>query len=76
MLIHEINLKKGVTGWQLVIVVSIILGIIILMLTWVFMETVAELSYELFVKLSKEVKEKVCDALGIFGQTIGKLFGC
>lgn len=73
---YEINLKRGVSGWQLVIVVSMILGVIILAFAWIFMETAADLSGDVFVKLSKEIKDKICDAFGAWGQTIGRLAGC
>jgi len=68
-------LRKGVTGWQLVIVVVIILGIAFLALAWVFMNKSVEMSGDVFEHFVNEFKSKICESLGIFGLILGKAFG-
>ena len=73
---YNINSEKGATEWQLIVIVSIILGFLLLILGWMFTEKLSDLSISAFIKMNTEVKKKVCESFGIFGQTIGKLFGC
>ena len=72
---YNIN-SKGATEWQLIVIVSIILGFLLLGLGWMFTEKLSDLSIDAFIKMNIAVKKKVCEAFGVFGQTIGKLFGC
>ena len=73
---YNINSEKGSTEWQLIVIVSIILGFLLLILGWMFTEKLSDLSISAFIKMNTEVKKKICSAFGVFGQTIGKLFGC
>jgi len=67
--------ERGVTGYQLVIIITIILGIAFLALAWVFMKTSVSLSGDVFQHFVNEFKSKICQSMGTLGQTIGKLFG-
>ena len=69
-------LKRGVTGYQLVIIITIILGIAFLALAWIFMKTTVSESGNVFEHFVNEFRSKICQSMGVFGQTLGKLFGC
>jgi len=68
-------LKRGVTGYQLVIIITIILGIAFLALAWVFMKTSVSISGDVFQHFVNEFRSKICQSMGVFGETLGKLFG-
>ena len=69
-------LRRGATGWQLVIIVAIILGIAFLALAWVLIREGVSLSGGVFEHFVNEFKSKICQSMGVFGQTLGRLFGC
>jgi hypothetical protein len=68
--------EKGATEMQLLAIVGIILGFILLIFGWLFIEELSDVTIDLFTKMTGGVKDKICDVFGVFGQTIGKLFGC
>ena len=67
--------EKAVTGYQLVIIITIILGIAFLALAWVFMNTTTSESGNVFQHFVNEFRSKICQSMGVFGETLGKLFG-
>jgi len=67
--------KRGVTGYQLVIIITIILGIAFLALAWVFMKTSVSMSGDVFEHFVNEFRSKICQSMGFFGELLGKLFG-
>jgi hypothetical protein len=69
-------MNKGVTGYQLVIIITIILGIAFLALAWVFMKSTVSETGNVFEYFVNEFRSKICQSMGTLGQTIGKLFGC
>ena len=72
----NIYAKRGVTGYQLVIIITIILGIAFLALAWIFMNKSVSMSGDVFDYFVKEFRSKICQSMGVFGATLGKLFGC
>jgi hypothetical protein len=69
-------MNKAVTGYQLVIIITIILGIAFLALAWVFMKSTVSETGNVFEYFVNEFRSKICQSMGTLGQTIGKLFGC
>lgn len=73
---YNINSERGTSEWQLIVIASIIIGLLLLVLGWIFTEKLSDMSTDAFIKMNEEIKKKLCEVFGIFGQTIGKLFGC
>jgi len=63
-------MKKGVTGYQLVIIITIIIGVIILALLWVFMKSGTEQLSGIFDKLTRSFQAALCGLLGSLGKFI------
>jgi hypothetical protein len=76
MLMYNINSERGTSGWQLLIIASIIFGLLLAVVYLIITRKLSDMSIDAFEKLNEGIKEKVCEVFGIFGQTIGKLFGC
>jgi len=63
-------MNKGVTGYQLVIIITIIIGVIILALLWVFMKSGTKELSDIFDNLTRSFQAALCGLLGSLGKMI------
>jgi predicted tellurium resistance membrane protein TerC len=61
---------KGVTGHMMVVIISIILGIIIIALLWLFLNIGVENIPSLFNNIMKSFFGFVCGLLGFWGKIL------
>ena len=63
-------MNRGVTGYQLVIIITIIIGVIILALLWLFMKSGTKELSGIFEGLTRSFQAALCGLLGNLGKTI------
>lgn len=63
-------MKKGVTGFQLTVIITIIIGVIILALLTIFIESGSEKLAEIFDGLTRSFQAAICGILGNVGKLI------
>jgi len=58
---------KGVTGYQLAVIITIIIAIVVIALVWVFMKVGTESFTKLFDKVVRAFLESIREILGPMG---------
>lgn len=65
-------MRKGVTGYQLTVIITVIIAVIIIALAYLFLQAGSEKSLGLFEKFTKSFTSTIC---GLMGGWASMIFG-
>ena len=63
-------MKKGITGHQMAIIMSIIVAIVVIALVWVFLQKGSEGISEMFDKIIASFYQAMCGLMGSWGSLL------
>jgi len=55
---------KGVTGYQLTVIITIIIAVVIIALAWIFLKMGSESALDLFEKFTRSFTQAICNLMG------------
>ena len=61
---------KGVTGYQLTVIILIIIAVVIIALAWIFLKTGSEGALDLLDKFTNSFISAICAIMGSWGSFI------
>ena len=63
-------MRKGVTGYQLTVIITIIIAVVIIALAWIFLKSGSEGALDLFEKFTTSFTSAICRLMGTWAKWI------
>lgn len=63
-------MSKGVTGYQLTVIITIIIAVVIIVLAWIFLKSGSESVLNLYETFTTSFTTAICRLLGVWAKWI------
>jgi len=63
-------MRKGVTGYQLTVIITIVIAVVVIALAWIFLKAGSEGVLDLFDEFTSSFTKTICSLLGSWADWI------